>query len=89
MAGDDAVAWNELLRHAEVAAAVRDQLVDFLERAGIEEELDSLARGQFAGVMLALLPLRAAAQLRAALEIGEHVLRIHPTLSPPAPSPNL
>ena len=37
VAGDDAVARHDLIRHAEVAAAVCDELVDFLERARIEQ----------------------------------------------------
>ena len=71
VAGDDAVAGNDLLVHAEVAAAVRDELVDLLERAGIEQEVDALARGQLAGLVLAAQALLAAAQLGAALELGE------------------
>ena len=39
VAGDDAVARDDLLVHPEVGAAVRDELVDFLERAGIEQPL--------------------------------------------------
>ena len=54
VAGDDAVAGHDLLLHAEVAAAVGDELVDLLEGAGIEEQLDALARGQLAGLVLPL-----------------------------------
>ena len=71
-AGDDAVAGNRrCLVHAEVAAAVRDELVDLLERAGIEQQIDPLARGELAAVVLLLQPRFAAAQLGAALEILE------------------
>ena len=77
MAGDDAVARDDLVLHPEVAAAVRDELVDFLERAGIEQQLDPLAGGQLAGRVLALDARLAAAELRAALQIGEGVFGIH------------
>ena len=60
VAGDDAVAGDHLLVHAEVAAAMGDQLVDLLERAGIEQQLHALARGQLALLVL----LRAAAPRR-------------------------
>src|SRR5207247_4504680 len=46
VAGDDAVAGDALLLHAEVGAAVDDELVELLERAVVEEELDALARGE-------------------------------------------
>ena len=42
LAGDDAVAGNDLLLHPEVAAAVRDELVDLLEGARIEQQIDAL-----------------------------------------------
>ena len=38
MARDDAVARNQLLGHAEIAATVHDKLVDFFEAAGIERQ---------------------------------------------------
>ncbi len=38
VAGDHAVAGNHLLLHPEVAAAMGDELVHFLERAGIEQQ---------------------------------------------------
>ena len=75
--GDDAVARDDLLLHAEVAAAVRDELVELLEGAGIEQQLDPLARGELAGRVLALEAVRAAAELGAALEVGEGVFGIH------------
>ena len=71
MAGDDAVARDDLVVHAEVAAAVGDELVELFERAGIEQQLDPLAGGELAGGVLALEPVGAAAELGAALEIGE------------------
>ena len=69
--GDDAVAGNELFVHAEIAAAVRDELVELLEGAGIEQQFDALAGGQLAGRVLAFETIRAAAELGAALEVGE------------------
>ena len=71
MAGDDAVAGDDLVLHAEVAAAVRDELVQLFERAGIEQEIDALARRELAGVVLALEAGLAAAELREPLEIGK------------------
>ena len=42
VAGDKAVARHLLLFHAEVAAIVDDEPVQLLERAFIEEQLDTL-----------------------------------------------
>ena len=53
-----------------------DELVELLERAGIEQQLDPLARGELAGRVLALEPLLAAAELGATLEIGERVFGV-------------
>ena len=39
---------------------MRDELVGLLERPGIEEEIDALARGQLAGLVLPANPLFAA-----------------------------
>jgi hypothetical protein len=55
---------------------MRDELVEFLEGAGIEQEVDPLAGGELAGVVLPAQPLLAASELRAALEIGEDVVRL-------------
>ena len=76
MAGDNAVARHNLVLHAEIAAAMRDQLVDFFERAVIEQEVDPLAGGELAAVVLALLSVGAAAQFSAAFEVGESVVGI-------------
>ncbi len=70
---DDAVAGDDLLVHPEVEAAVRDELVELLERAGIEQEVDALARGQLAGLVLAAQPLLAAALLGPAFEFREPI----------------
>ena len=57
VAGDDAVARHLLLRHAEVEAAVLDQLVELLEAALVEQQLDALAGGELALAVLALAAL--------------------------------
>jgi hypothetical protein len=46
-----------------------DELVDFLEAAGVEEQIDPLAGGELAGVMMTAQPLVPAPFLRAALQI--------------------
>jgi hypothetical protein len=70
MPGHDAVARHDLLLHAEVLAAVRDQLVDFLEGAGIEQPRHSLARRELPLLVLLLQPRLAAAQFRAPLPLA-------------------
>ena len=45
------------------------ELVDFFERARVEQPLDALARGQLALLVLLAQPLFAAAELGATLEI--------------------
>ena len=52
VAGDEAVAVDHLLVHAEVAAAVADQLVQLTEGAFVEQQFDALARGQLAFLVL-------------------------------------
>jgi hypothetical protein len=74
--GDDAVAGHELIAHPEVAAAVRDELVDLFERARVEEQIDALTRGQLAALALPALPFFAAAGFGATLERVEIRSRI-------------
>ena len=62
-AGDDAVPGHLGLLHAELGRAVLDEHVEFLERSLVEQQLDALARGQFAAGMLRLDALLAAAEL--------------------------
>jgi hypothetical protein len=76
VAGNDPIARNELAGHAEIEAAVRDELVDLFEGAGIEQEVDALARRQLAGFALATKTFFSAAELRAPVQIGEDV--VHP-----------
>jgi len=54
---------------------MRDELVELFERARIEQQIDPFARGQLAGVVLPAQPLLAAAELGAAFQIGEDVVR--------------
>ena len=77
MSRDHAVTRHELVRHAEVATAVRDQLVELLEAIRVEQPVDPLARGQLPGVALALLTAEAAAELGLVLEIREAILGVH------------
>ena len=63
-AGDDPVARDPLLRHPEVVALVDHEPVDLDERAGIEQQLEPLARGLLPRLVLAAHALLAAAQLR-------------------------
>ena len=96
VAGHDAVAGDDLVLHAEVAAAVRDELVDLVEAAGIEQEVDALARGQLAGGLMAAQALLSAAELGAPLEVLEIFDSVHaagpaafrPSLPGPSPSPS-
>ncbi len=67
VAGDDAVAGDALLVHAEVIAAVDDELVELLERAVVEEELDALPRRELPLGVLAGDARFAAAELTLAL----------------------
>ena len=72
-AGDDAVARHDLVGHAEVEAAMRDELVDLLEGAGVEELGDALAGGELAGGVLPLDAGRAAAGFGPSFQIREGV----------------
>ena len=55
---------------------MRDELVEFFERPGIEQEVDAFAGRELARVVLPPQPVLAAAALGAALEIGEDVVRL-------------
>ena len=61
-AGDHAVAGDLGLLHAEVDGAVLDEHVELLERALVEQQLDALARGELAALVLRLDARLAAAQ---------------------------
>ena len=82
-AGDDAVAGDLGLLHAEVVGAVLDEHVELLERALVEQQFDALARGQFAALVLGLDARLAAAEtgvLPPLLEFVENVF--HGPFSP-------
>src|SRR6185437_8333687 len=72
-AGDDAVAGDFLLLHAEFGRAVLDEHVELLERALVEQQFDALARGQFASAVLGRDALFAAAQTGLAAPLFEPV----------------
>ena len=54
---------------------MRDEFVEFFEGAGIKQQIDAFACRQLAGVVLPAQPVFAAAELGAAFEIGEDVVR--------------
>ena len=61
VAGDEAVARGALRFHAEVVRLVADELVEFLEGAFIEQQVDALAGAELAFLVLAGVALRASA----------------------------
>jgi hypothetical protein len=71
VAGDDAIAGDDLLRHPEVETTVGDELVDLFEGTAVEQQVDALARGQLARLTLAAQPFFAAPELGASIEVGE------------------
>ena len=82
-AGDHAVARNALLGHAEIGAAMLDEHVDLFERAGIEQQLQALARRQLAAFVLRRDPPGTAARsggLPLGVELLEDLLHGHPFL---------
>ena len=83
MPRDDAIAEDPLVLEAEPDRPVRDERVELDERSRIEEQLQSLARGQLAPGVLPLDPLLPAAQERLcahllepleSVAVGRHVL---------------
>src|SRR5439155_24774013 len=77
MSRDDAVSGSHLVLHAEIATAMGDELVDFLEGARIEQQLDALGSRQLARGALPLQAVLPAAQLGALFEIFECPVGIH------------
>ena len=71
VAGDDGVAEEVLLVHAELGRAVDHQLVELLERARVEEDVDALAGGQLAALVLRFDALQAAAEASLILHLEE------------------
>ena len=78
--GHEAVAVSLLLRHAEVSAMVGHHLVEFLERAFIQEEFDPLTGGHLALFVLTSAALFAAASVRqriTPLQLCKFLFQIH------------
>src|SRR5262249_3453551 len=75
-AGDDAVAGDPGLIHAEVGGAVLDEHVELLERALVHQEIEPLAGGELAARMLRLDAPFAAAGPRAGASPFEIVLYV-------------
>src|SRR5690606_21525450 len=83
VSGDDAVAGHLLIRHAEIRRAVLDEHVPLLEAVGIEQDVDTLARGQLAAFVLRVDPALSATEpcaLAHLLEPEQHFLHC-PSLS--------
>ena len=69
------------LLHAEVGGAVLDEHVELLERALVQQQLDALARGQLAALVLRLdarLPAAEAGLLAPLFQLVEDVLHAGP-----------
>jgi hypothetical protein len=73
VASDESVAGNVLRFHAEVGCAGGDELSGFLECAFVEEEVDALAGGEFAGLFFAGAAFGAAAGFGLGVALGEVV----------------
>jgi hypothetical protein len=71
VARDDAVAEDLLLLHAEVGAAVDDEPIELDEAAGIEQQVDSLARRELAAFVLFLDAFGPAADERLGVHLVE------------------
>ena len=79
MAGHHAIAWHLLVGHAEIDAAMLDEHVRLFEGVGVEQQLDALAGGELAALVLRLDPALAAA------EPGSRALGIELARESPAP----
>ena len=78
-AGDDAVAGDLGLLHAEVGAAVLDVHVELLERVVVHEQADALACRELASAVLGVDAHLAAAEARLRpppLQFLQHVLHV-------------
>src|SRR5258705_7733061 len=83
-AGDDAVAGNLVLLHAEFGRAVLDEHVELLERALVEQKLNALPRGQFPASVLRLDAFFAAPELGAGAPLLEGIQNVlHLLPAPP------
>ena len=80
MTADHAVAADALVLHAEITATVNHEAVELFEGVGVEQQIETLARGQLTGVVLALDASLAAAFAGfplAALELRETIFVCH------------
>ena len=77
VAGDEAVAGDDLLVHAEIAAAMGDELVELFEGAFVEQQFDALARGEFAFFVLAVAAFFAAALLGGGVAAAQLLELVH------------
>ena len=62
VASHHTITWNFLVGHAEVGAPVFDKHVPLFESAFVEQDLDTLTRGEFAFGMLRIDTLLPTAQ---------------------------
>src|SRR5208337_2856571 len=80
VAGDKTVSVILLLLHAEVVAAMRDQLVGLLESTLVEQKFDALAGRHLALFVLALAALCATAfqrHLVSLFQFGNFLFEFH------------
>ena len=71
VAGDHAVAEHLGIAQPEIGRTMRDEPVEFHERSVIKKQIQSLAGGQLAAVVLPLDSLSPAALFRLATELFE------------------
>ena len=71
MAGDQAVAWNDVLVHIEVSAAMFDQRINLLETAVIKQQFESLPGCHLPAVVLSFNTCLPATSLAASLTISQ------------------
>ena len=76
VSGDDAVAGNDLIGHAEIAATVRDERVGFFEAVGIEQEGDAFAGRQLARLAVSAKAILASAGFGLAAHVRQPPQRI-------------
>ena len=77
VAGDEAVAGDVAAVHAEVAAAVGDELVELFEGALVEQQVDALAGGELAFGVLPGAALGAAAFFGGVVSAAEFFEPVH------------
>jgi hypothetical protein len=73
VAGNEAVAVDHLLGHAEIVAAVPDQLIGFNEGAFVQQQIDAFAGGELAFGVLALTASFAASGFSAGVTAAQFV----------------